>query len=177
MSDLDNSDAAAPYGAPAATGAAEGDAFVGEDRAAPEELSSAADTACPPAAAGARDDAQGTDAGGAGGPVAAESRTPTPTAEPAPTASLCRRLCRGCGRDECGSCRRRSTLHGKRRRRTPMPEGRQGGEDESAAVAESIARRWRLSTLTVIEIILAGGLVALMRRHRDRVHVLRRRAA
>ena len=150
--DSDN-DAAGGAPAPAATGAAEDSATIGADRTSPEELAASAEKTetCPSSAGDAGDAASSPPPEpAAGAPSAGELAACAPTAaEIAPDAG------------------------------TPPANAdlsRNGEEDEVAGPAESTSQGGGVSTLTVLEIILGGALVALAGGIGIE-YVLRRRAA
>ena len=166
MTDSDSNDAGAGAPAPGATGAAEEYATIGADQASPDDLAASADNAeaCSSAAAG----------GGAG-----EQVTATPEAEPTPESTLPAAAVpslRPAG--EAVECAPVAANVAPEQESPAAGEAmRDSGEDEIAAAPESVANDdGGVSTLTVVEIILAGGLVALVGAIGIE-YMLRRRAA
>ena len=153
MNDFDNADTAGGAPAPAATGAAEPYATIGADQAsAPDDLAASADKAegCSPTAAG----------GGVGGPVTATQQaepTPEPTMPAAPVPSP------DPAGEAVGCAPAVANVTPEQESPAAVEALRDGDEPEIAAAPESVANDdGGISTLTVLEIILAGGLVALV---------------
>ena len=147
----------------------------GADQASPDALNSSVDKAepCSPAAAESRSDTQSA-AGGVGGPATATSGATT-SQEPAPAASSAP-LPEAVGSTaECAP----AVADVAPEEESPIAADalRDGGDEgDVAAAPEPVANDdVSVSTLTVLEIILAGGLVALLGAIAIE-YVLRRRA-
>lgn len=140
MSNSDTGDAAgAGAPEPAATGAAEDNAAIGAERASPDELAASAENAdaCPSSAGEARD-----------------ATTAPPAAEPAPSAASAD------GSSACAPAVENVAPEAE----TPVGvEPLSADEDRAGAVAPAADSEEDsgVSALTLVEIILAGGFVAL----------------
>jgi hypothetical protein len=139
MSDPDNRDAAGGAPAPAATGPAEDSATIGADRASPEDLAASSENAdaCPPSSGEAEDAA-----------------AVTPATEAAPSAAAAGGFiaCPPAVEDVAPEAETPAVVE-------PLSADEERGIESSAADS---GEDGGVSALTVIEIILAGGLVALV---------------
>ena len=155
--DSDN-DAAGGAPAPAATGAAEQYATIGADRSSPDDLAASEEKTetCPSSAGDAGDAASSPPPEpAAGAPSAGELAACAPTADAPAAAEIA---------PDAGTPPANADL------------SRNGEEDEVAGPAESTSQGGGVSTLTVLEIVLGGALLALAGGIGIE-YVLRRRAA
>ena len=156
--DFDNSDAAGGAAAPAASGAAEDRATIGADRASPDDVAASEEKTetCPSSAGDAGDAASSPPPEPpAGAPSAGELAACAPTADAPAAAEIA---------PDAGTPPANADL------------SRNGEEDEVAGPAESTSQGGGVSTLTVLEIVLGGALLALAGGIGIE-YVLRRRAA
>ena len=156
--DFDNSDAAGGAAAPAASGAAENRATIGADRASPDDVAASEEKTetCPSIAGDVGDAASSPPPEpAAGAPSAGELAACAPTADAPAAAEIA---------PDTGTPPATADLL------------RNGEEDEVAGPAESTSQGGGVSTLTVLEIILGGALLALAGGIGIE-YVLRRRAA